>query len=198
MSRILLVIATALALSACGFHLRNAISLPADLGPVKVVSRDPYSGLAQSLSQALQRVGIAGDGSPAIVEAPPKTTQAGEGDAPDAGLPARQGLATLNILSERWRDTPISVDQFGRAQEFSLRYAVVFDLRHGDREVVPRQAVELSRDYIAPAVDLTGAGSEREILVREMRRDMVAAVLRRIDAVANAPSPAPSETTDLP
>ena len=28
----------ALALSACGFHLRNALSLPADLGPVRVVS----------------------------------------------------------------------------------------------------------------------------------------------------------------
>lgn len=195
MSRILLVIATALALSACGFHLRNAISLPADLGPVKVVSADPYSGLAQSLAQALQRVGIADDASPTIVEAP---TQAGESVAPDADVSATQGSATLNILSERWRDTPISVDQFGRAQEFSLQYAVVFDLRHGDREVVPRQAVELSRDYIAPAVDLTGAGSEREILVREMRREMVAAVLRRIDAVANAPSPAPSETTDLP
>ena len=76
---------------------------------------------------------------------------------------------------------------FGRAQEFSLRYAVVFSMRRGDDTVVvPQQAVELARDYLAPAVDSIGKASERELLVRELRRDMAAAILRRVDAATKS------------
>ena len=51
---------------------------------------------------------------------------------------------------------------------------------------VPQQAVELSRDYLAPAVDSIGKASEREMLVKELRRDMAAAILRRVDAASKA------------
>jgi len=157
-----------LALSACGFHLRDALSLPTDLGPVRVVSRDPYSPLAESLAQALERAG-----------ATPATEQSGA------------QVATLQVFSERFADTAISVDQFGRAQEFSLRYAVVFSLRRpGDGgDIVPRQAIELSRDYVASPTDSLGKNSERELLTREMRRDMTQSILRRIDAVSRRPNP---------
>ena len=50
--------------------------------------------------------------------------------------------------------------------------------------VVPQQAVELARDYLAPAVDSIGKASEREMLVRELRRDMAMAILRRVDAAS--------------
>ena len=153
------VLATAL-LSGCGFHLRNALSLPADLGPVRVLASDQYSALGEYLADGLQRAGA----------------QAAPADA-------TEGVATLQVFSEQWADTPISQDQYGRAQEFSLRYAVVFTLRRADDSVaVPQQAVELSRDYLAPAVDSIGKASERELLVRELRRDMANAILRRVDA----------------
>ena len=100
-------------------------------------------------------------------------------------------MATLRIVSEQWADTPISHDQFGRAQEFSLRYAVIFSMQRADGSVVvPQQAVELARDYLAPAVDSIGKASERELLVRELRRDMAAAILRRVDAASKPAAPA--------
>ena len=43
----------AVLLSACGFHLRGALALPADIGPIRVTAGDPYSPLAQGLAQAL-------------------------------------------------------------------------------------------------------------------------------------------------
>jgi len=46
-----------LVLAACGFHLRNALALPSDLGPLRVVTSDPYSQLGESLSEALLRAG---------------------------------------------------------------------------------------------------------------------------------------------
>ena len=162
-STVLLLLA--LALSGCGFHLRNALVLPADLGPVRVEARDPYSPLADSLERALARAGAV-PASRAAVD-----------------------VAVLDLLAEHWGNTPLSVDARGRAQEFTLRYAVVFELRGAGGEVlVPRQVVELSRDYVSPPTNSIGTDSEREILARELRREMGASILRRIDAAARGVS----------
>lgn len=170
MSRLLLILVLTLALPACGFHLRDSLSLPTDLGPLQVSARDPYSALALDLQQALRRAGAT-------------VTEDDTGD-----------VAKLSIVGERWGNTPISVDQFGRAQEFTLRYAVVFMLTAADgRVLVPEQAIELSRDYISVPTRSAGTEGEREILARELRREMTASVLRRIDAVLRAPAAAPAE-----
>ena len=88
-------------LAGCGFHLRNRIALPSDLGPVRVVGASTsYSALVTSLSRGLQAAG-------ATLAAPP-----GE----DAATAEDAHVATLRIMSERWGDLPIAVDQFGRAQ----------------------------------------------------------------------------------
>jgi LPS-assembly lipoprotein len=171
-----------LGLTACGFHLRDALLLPPDLGPLRVAARDPDSALAMALQQSLARAGA---------------TMAAD-DATDA--------AALNVVGERWANTPISVDQFGRAQEFTLRYAVIFNLRRADgSDLVPQQAIELSRDYISVPTRSIGTEGEREILARELRRDMVSSILRRVDAVsrmsqapaAAGPAPAGSEPAAL-
>jgi LPS-assembly lipoprotein len=155
-----------LALSACGFQLRDALSLPAGLDPVKVVSTDRYSPLAESLAESLTRAG-----------AVPAT--------PDVAAPA-----VLDLQVERWGDTPISVDERGRAQEFNLRYAVVFELRNGDGTVlVPQQNIELARAYISAPTNSIGTDSERDTLMREMQREMTASILRRIDAAASGGTP---------
>ena len=86
--------------------------------------------------------------------------------APAQAAPAEaaEGVATLQVVSEQWVDTPISNDQSGRAQEYALRYAVVFSLHRADGSTaVPQQAVELARDYLAPAVDSIGTGAENSL-----------------------------------
>lgn len=91
------------------------------------------------------------------------------------------------MLSERWGDLPIAIDSQGRAQEYSLRYAVIFIFRREDgSELVPQQVIELSRDYVSPPTDATGTTTEREILADELRREMSASIIRRIDSVVRA------------
>ncbi|MEN1959578.1 LPS assembly lipoprotein LptE [Luteimonas sp. MJ246] len=158
--RLALPVLLALLVGACGFHLREPLQLPPELAGVQVTARDPYSPLLQALTRTLERAGF---------------------DVPERAGP---GVARLRILSERWESQPISVDQFGRAQEFTLRYAAVFSLLGGDgEELVPEQVIELSRDYVSLPANSSGSESEREMLSREMQREMAAAVLRRIDAV---------------
>ncbi|MGY1457413.1 MULTISPECIES: LPS-assembly lipoprotein LptE [unclassified Luteimonas] len=161
----------ALLLSACGFHLREPLTLPPDLTGVQIVARDPYSPLAQALTRSIERAGV---------------------EVPERRGP---GVALLRILSERWDSQAISVDQFGRAQEFTLRYAAVFTLEGiNGEELVPEQVIELSRDYVSLPENSTGSESEREMLSRELQREMAAAVLRRIDAVNRASAPEAATT----
>lgn len=170
MTRILLVLLLALGLTGCGFHLRNKLLLPADTSAVQVVSTAPYSELAKLLRRSLRASGavIAGD-------------EAGTDGA------STETAARLHVLSERWGDLPISIDAQGRAQEYSLRYAVIFRFTRADgSELVPQQVIELARDYVSPPTDATGTTTEREILADELRREMSASIIRRIDSVVRA------------
>lgn len=161
--RVAVPVLLALVLSACGFHLRAPLTLPPELDGVQVIASDPYSPLAQSLTRSLERGGF---------------TVAERGS---------EGVAVLRVLSERWDSQAISADQFGRAQEFTLRYAAVFTFEDGDgQELVPEQVIELSRDYVSLPENSAGSESEREMLARELQREMAAAVLRRIDAVTRS------------
>lgn len=173
MTRSLLLAALALFLASCGFHLRGALKLPEDVGTLHIVAKNKYSPLADELADSLVGSGIAA------------TTD-----------PATSPSATLNLAVEKWGDVPLSIDSRGRSQEYTLRYATVFDLRRADGSIlVPRQVVELSRDYLSVPTQSAGTDSERDILVKEMTRDMVASIIRRIDVVSHATQPA-SQTID--
>ena len=162
-SRLLLVLTATLALAGCGFHLRDRLALPDDTPPVRVISTTPYSELVTILERNLRNAGAR------VAEAEAK------------------GVARLEVVSERWGDLPIAIDERGRAQEFSLRYATIFSFRLADgTELVPQQSVELARDYVSPPEDATGTSTEREILADELRREMAASILRRIDGVVRS------------
>lgn len=181
--RILAAALLAASLAACGFHPRNALQLPPDLGPVRVVSVDKYSPLADALKRSLDQV----EGTVEVGTANAAEAIALGLDPAAAADPNAAGIATLDILAERWGDTPSAIDQYGRSQEFTLRYATVFVLRGPDgKEVVPQQAIELSRDYLSNPNQSLGTDSERELLVKELRREMGAAILRRIDGALSA------------
>ena len=171
MTRYLTALILAATLTGCGFHLRNKLALPADMPAVQVDSAVRYSELVKILNRGLRSSGAT------VVEAGDTLAVAGK----------TPGVARLLIRSERWGDLPIAIDGQGRAQEYSLRYAVVFSfLRPDGSVIVPEQAVELSRDYVSSPQDSTGTTTEREILADELRREMSASILRRIDSVVRA------------
>ena len=169
MIRNALLVLFVLALAGCGFHLRDNLALPQDTPPVHVVSTIPFSELVTTLERNLRNAGA---------RVATREQMAAEPTA---------RVARLDILSERWGDLPIAIDDQGRAQEFSLRYATIFTFRLPDgTELVPQQVVELSRDYVSPPEDATGTSTEREILADELRREMAASILRRIDSVVRS------------
>lgn len=165
MTRLLLPLLLAAGLAGCGFHPRNALMLPADVPAVRVSSNVPYSELTKLLERNLRAAGA----------------------QPVDGEAEATGVAQLQVLSERWGNLPIAIDSQGRAQEYRMRYATIFVFKRADGSVlVPQQVIELSRDYVAPPTVATGTTTEREILAEELRREMAASILRRIDGVVRS------------
>lgn len=170
--RTFLLLSFVLALAACGFHRRENLALPEDLGPVRVSSRNVYSPLVNGLSRALARSGAQiADGS--------------TGTAPEstATAPGSTGTASLRILSERMGFGPLSLDNVSRVREYVSTFTVSFQFDDAQGQpLVPRQQVVLSREFAYDSSAPIGTPAEQEVIEEELRRDMVAAILRRIDA----------------
>jgi LPS-assembly lipoprotein len=147
-----------LALTACGFHPRTHTVLPIRLGPTRVVVPDTFSPLGEELALALDRAGV---------------------PAADA---AATNVTVLRITREAWDTRPVAVDQFARAREYEIRYAVAFQLEGPDgKPLLPLQKLEQTREYAFDANASAGSPAEQELIRRELRRDMEAAILRRIE-----------------
>jgi len=153
-------------LSACGFHLRQSQALPATLSPLRIEIADPYSGLGADLGEALRQSGL--------------TLSEGAESGP---------VARLRISKDSVGLTPLTIGTSGRVQEYALRYVVEVSLTDKDGKVVlPKQEIELSRDYAFDTTQSLGSPGEEEVVREELSRDMVAAIMRRIEAAAR-PSP---------
>ena len=148
-----------LALAGCGFHPRAQLQFPAELGPVVVQTADPYSPLGLELSQTLERAGM-------------------------SGAPAGAPSAALKITDENWNTKPLSVDELARVREYITRYRVTFTMMDAaGKYLVEPQTIELSREYTYDITASAGSPAEQELIQRELRRDMQAAILRRLDVV---------------
>ena len=159
MRRFLITVVAVAALSACGFHPRAKLDLPDTLGPVSVETADKYSPLGLELASALSRAGAS---------------------EPVAGMPS----ATLRISSENWQTAPLSVDQFAQVREYVTRYKVSFSLQSVEgKPLIEPQDLELSREYTYDQNASAGSPAEQELIRKELRRDMEAAILRRLDVV---------------
>jgi LPS-assembly lipoprotein len=157
--RLFFLLLSALVLSGCGFHPRAELKLPDSVGPIVVQTADPYSPLGLELAATLERAGMSGAA---------------------AGSPS----SSLRISDESWSTKPLSVDELARVREYITRYRVQFSLVDASGNIlVAPQTLELSREYTYDITASAGSPAEQELIQRELRRDMQAAILRRLDVV---------------
>ncbi|MBS0464731.1 MAG: hypothetical protein JSS03_07035 [Proteobacteria bacterium] len=150
----------ALALSACGFHPRGEMTLPAGMGAVKAFSVDPYDPLVAVLNRDLARTGA----------------QAGAD-------PAAKG-PTVVVAGQTWEQLPLTVNVHAQATEYNISYVVKYELLGADgKAIVPMQEARLQRDFQYDAAHALGSAQEQDTIRDEMRRDMAATIIRRIDIV---------------
>lgn len=144
-------------LLGCGFQLRGAVELPPSMQMIFV------QGGSLALNRELK--GLLAS-SATVVE-----------QAADA-------QAILQVMGEKNTRRTLSVDSRGKVQEMELHYAVRFQVRKPDGEVLlAEETISLQRDYLNDESDVLGKSNEAVVLQTEMQRDAAQRIVRRIQAI---------------
>lgn len=160
MRRLLLLLLLPL-LTACGFQLRGAQSLPFQSIYVAVPLNSEFgSGLKRALRA---------NGSVQVVDDP---------KVADAGF----------VPTGENRDKVIlSLNSAGRVREFQLRYRYAYRLVDKNmQDIAPPAEILLTREITYDDAQILAKDQEENLLWRDMQNDLVQQVMRRLAAVKPA------------
>lgn len=153
-----LLLATAFALGACGFHLRENVTLP----------------------PAMQRVHLAVNGGGEFERHLARALQTSGVTVEDAG---GAGIAELRVPMAAFSTETLSAGGYVRVTEYAVHYQVQFDVLGPDGQLlVPQQRIGMSRNYSYDAGNTVGNASQVEEIQRSLNDDMVQAILFRLQA----------------
>jgi LPS-assembly lipoprotein len=156
----LLIAAVLITLAGCGFALRGETNLPAALQRASLEVADPYSPLARDLEAALKRSGF------------------------DKAAPNSAGVGRIAIPVNEARTEVLTVGESARVQEYVVRYRIELEASAADgRVLLARTPIVLEREFSFDETQALGAQSEQDLIRKELQREMVQQVLRRLEAL---------------
>lgn len=148
-------------LNGCGFKLRGAYELPQAMQVTYIESVQSNSTLTRSLVRALKASDI-------------KIAQQAADD-----------IAVLTLFKENRSKRIVSVDARGRAREYTLTYAISFQVKAVDADFeIESQEVRIDRDFVFDTEDVLGNSREESKLYEEMQQDLVRLILLRLQSKA--------------
>ena len=157
--RFLLLLLLTAGVSACGFHLRGAVEVPAALKETRIVGVAEFAPLSLQLKKVLTSAGST------VLPATAKTA------------------STISIRNELYDRRVLSVDAQGRVAEYELIYS--FDFNVSDETgalLVPSQKITLTRDYRFDPNNVLAKDAEEAQIRKDMIEFSVRQLMRRIDA----------------
>ena len=154
--RMLLQALPLVALAGCGFHLRGALAIPADLAPIYL---QPETG-----SPVMQAV---------------KEQLAG-GTVPLASSPDKAKLI-LRITAEGRSSRVVATNNAGKVLAYELHYLVTYEAVAADGKVrIPKQKLDLVRTFDNPDVEVLGKQLEEAQIYEEFAVDVADRILMRL------------------
>ena len=162
MMRILALVVLGLATATCGFQLRGQAKLPFETLYVAIPDISP-------MGLELKRNIAAGTNTKLARD-------------------RAEAQAVLEVTSEERSMSILSFDVSGRARELQLRYDLAFRVHDAKgRDYLPRSEIRITRDVSFNDAQVLAKESEEQLLYRDMQRDMVQQILRRLAAAPAEP-----------
>jgi LPS-assembly lipoprotein len=150
----LILVATAVLVASCGFHLRGQATLPFES---MYISGSP--SFANQLARAVRA------GSKTRILDNPKDAE-----------------VTLQVLTEARERAILSLSAAGRVRELQIRYRVAFRVNDkAGREYLAANEILLKRDLVYNDTDVLGKEQEEALLYRDMQNDAIQQVVRRLE-----------------
>lgn len=148
------VLIMALLLSACGYHLRGAMELPAGLKNVYLEGGSPQ--LREQFNRAMQISSVALASSPET-----------------AGM-------IVKIFNEDNQRRVLSLSSGGVANNFELSYRFDYEIVDSKNKVlVARQSVDIKREYFNTQQAVIAKDIEETVILNEMYQQAVRTVVNR-------------------
>lgn len=156
----LVVLGLSVLLEACQYHLRGESEVPEIMRHIYLQAASPplYASFKETMRQAGSNLS----------------------QKPEPG-----GII-LNILNERFDRRTLSLSATGKTNEFQLFYILDFEVLNAENKlVIPRQSVQVNRDYFNNQQDIIGKGNEEALIRTEMYNQAVRTILDRGRAIIN-------------
>lgn len=161
---------TLVLLAGCGFHLRGAVNIPFETLFVNVPEHSEF-GAQLKRSIAVQK-------STTLVDQ------------------RNQAFAIFSPTSEARDKSILSLNSAGRVREYQLRYRYSFRVHDQEgHNLIEPATVLLTRDMSFDDAAVLAKGEEEALLWRDMEKDLVQQILRRL--AGEKPKPRAPET-DFP
>lgn len=152
------IVVVAIMLSACGYHLRGALDLPANMKNIYV-----EGGTAPLLDQFKQ----------AIKSSSAKLSSSRAG----AGI-------VIKIFNEDFSRRVLSLSSRGKSNEFELYYRLEYEFANaGDAKLMDRQTVEIRREYYNDQQFVIAKDNEEAGIKNEMYQQAVQTIVNRARVV---------------
>jgi LPS-assembly lipoprotein len=172
--RDLLPLAAAAVLAGCGFELRKA----PDFAFTSIVLNAPDSS---PLAEELRRQ-LAADGKLKVLTMAQASASPAGGAASAPVAPP--GQVIFDLLSEQREKVVVGLNSAGQVTEFQLHLRVHFRLRSArGAELIPDTELEQHRDITFNESAVLAKEAEEGLLYRDMQRDMVQQLMRRLAAL---------------
>jgi len=148
------ILAMALFLSACGYHLRGAIDLPA--GMKNVYMEGGSSQLRDQFKKVMEISSV-----------------------PLASSPETAGLI-VKIFDEDSQRRVLSLNSGGTANDFELGYRFNYEIVDSKNKVLSeRQSVEIKREYYNDQLAVIAKDNEELVIRNEMYQQAVRTIVNR-------------------
>ena len=147
--------------AGCGYELRGSVALAPQFADLRLRLPESEPELAAELLRGLQTAGIG----------------VHDADAADAG-----DFPLLAMGPEQFSGRPASTTVRARAAQITLQLAVRVNLTDGETAWIDRETLSVERTYHRDLRNIAGNRGEAELLRGEMRRDLIAQLVRRLEA----------------
>ncbi len=160
--RVSLVLASAAALTACGFHLRENVKLPASVQKVHIATGP--GDFQRMLARALEVSGV------------------------DIEKDSGPGIAEMRVPVAQFSTDTLTAGGYSRITEYAVHYQVQFSVIDSvGNVVIPNQRIDMQREYSYDATNTIGNASQVTEIQRSLNDDMVQAILFRLQAASKHP-----------
>jgi len=148
-----------LLLAACGFQMRGAASVPAEMARTYVASDDQRSLFYRRLRESLRGAGVN------VVDSEAEAT------------------ATFSILSDIPGQRVLSVSARNVPREFEVFYTVYYTVQTETATILEPRSQTLTRDYTWDETQVLGKEKEEELLREAIVADLVRIVLIQLSSI---------------